>query len=330
LGESRLEVELSDDPETTMTARTTNIHLTATLLGALALAGCGAEVTGVTSDAADKQLGAAIAQLQVENGMSQNGMSQNGMSQNGMSQNGMSQNGFATAAFQSWFNANPALSDTVMQYVAKCAAPAGTSYTWKNPTTGVTYSWSGLLGLAPGFAAGSAPTIAEQQVMTACLAAHVNKYGRSVLIAIEGKTAAGVKITVGANELTTYAKTEAGFFGNVFTGEGVFICRDHSDYVSQSAKSSLRACAFNKQTVGPSAVCPPLYYVGDCASMCQKNASGPYYDSCTFNGKTYQPLNTRIQASDIYTCGDGVCQASEHCGTGTTPDSCKADCGVCP
>jgi hypothetical protein len=300
------------------------------LASAALLAGCGSEITGVTTDAGDPNLGIAIAQLSSDNGMSQNGMSQNGMSQNGMSQNGMSQNGFGTTAFTSWFNANPALSDAVMQYLAKCAAAAGTSYTWKNPSTGVTYSWLGLLGLAPGFAAGGAPTVAEQQVLTACLAAHVNKYGRSVSIAIEGRSATGVKIPVGANELTTYAQKEAAFFGNLFTGAGVFVCRDHGDFVNYEAKSSIRDCAFPRQAVGPSTVCPPFYWAGnDCNTFCQRNPSMPFYDSCTWNGVTYQPLTTRFKKADIYVCGDGVCQVSEHCGTGTTASSCKADCGVC-
>ena len=28
-------------------------------------------------------------------------------------------------------------------------------------------------------------------------------------------------------------------------------------------------------------------------------------------------------------CGDGICDVSEHCGTGTTWDNCYLDCGAC-
>jgi hypothetical protein len=288
---------------------------------ALALsAGCGPEVAGELGSGTDQQA------LSSDNGFSLNGLSQNGLSQNGLSQNGLSQNGFST-----WFNRDAKMGDTVMRYLVKCAVASGLSRTWTNPATGVSYTWPGDLGLAPSWAGGMPANLLEQQVITACLAAHVNKYGVNVPIAVEGRTATGVQIPVGANELTTYSQTEAAFFGNLFTSEGIFVCEDHGDFVNYTAKSSIRACAFDRQSVGPSTVCPPLYFAGNnCRSFCQRNASKPLYDSCTWNGVTYQPLTTRFKKEDIYTCGDGVCQLTEHCGTGTTPASCKADCGLCP
>jgi hypothetical protein len=45
--------------------------------------------------------------------------------------------------------------------------------------------------------------------------------------------------------------------------------------------------------------------------------------------KSYLPITTRILPSDLYKCGDGTCQFTEQCGTGTTAASCQADCGVC-
>jgi hypothetical protein len=294
---------------------------------AAVLAGCAPDVTGVTTDAGDPQLGTAIARLASDNGMSQNGMSQNGMSQNGMSQNGMSQNGFGTTAFKNWFNSNPALSDMVMQYVAKCAAPLGTVYTWKNPSTGVTHAWFGLLGLATGFATGSAPTTAEQQVITACLAVHVNMYGVHVPIAVEGRTATGVQIPVLPYELTTFSWREACFFGNIFKNEGVFLGFDRPNW--PVASSSARGCAVDIN--GVPVQCPPIVTTGnECKDMCRADPTNTFWESCTWNGKTYKPLTTRIRPQEVYTCGDGICQVSEHCGTGTTAQSCRADCGVCP
>jgi hypothetical protein len=304
-------------------------HLLA-LASAALLAGCGPEPTGVTTAAGDQTLGSAIASLQADNGMSQNGMSQNGMSQNGMSQNGMSQNGFGTTAFTTWFNGNPALSDMVMQYLAKCAAPLGTIYSWKNPNTGVTYTWFGLLGLAPGFSAGTAPTTAEQQVITACLAAHTNKFGIHVPIAIEGRSATGVQIPILPYELTTFSVREGCFFGNVFNGEGVFVGPDHSPW--SKMYSSARACAFDTATAsGFDTSCAPIQMTGaECRKYCTLDATGTFYESCIWNGKAYKPVTTRLRPQEVYSCGDGVCQFTEHCGTGKTSDSCKADCGVCP
>jgi hypothetical protein len=310
--------------------RRTNRSLSIALaLGSVALlAGCGSEATGVTHDAGDPRLGAAMETLSADNGMSQNGMSQNGMSQNGMSQNGMSQNGFGTTAFQSWFNTDPALSDVVMKYVAKCAAADGTSYEWRNPSSGVTHRWSGLLGLAPGFAAGSAPTTAEKQLITACLAAHVNVYGVSVPISINGYRADGNSLGHAPDEWTTFPLDEGAFFGNVFDGQGVFVCQRHGTFTSD--KSSVRACVQDTTVVGPSSQCAPLYNVGTCSEVCSSwSSTNKAYQSCTWNGVTYKPMSTRIRSQDVYTCGDGVCQVSEQCGFGTTAQSCRPDCGSC-
>jgi hypothetical protein len=82
--------------------------------------------------------------------------------------------------------------------------------------------------------------------------------------------------------------------------------------------------------VGDASVCPPLLYVGQCSDVCTHSVGSCFYDSCTWNGKTYQPITTRLTMSERYFCGDGVCQFTEHCGTGIAADSCKADCGLCP
>jgi hypothetical protein len=73
-----------------------------------------------------------------------------------------------------------------------------------------------------------------------------------------------------------------------------------------------------------------MEHVGSCESFCTLDATGTQYTSCTYNGVTYKPLTTRISPADIYTCGDHVCQFTEHCGTGTTADNCGVDCGACP
>ena len=56
----------------------------------------------------------------------------------------------------------------------------------------------------------------------------------------------------------------------------------------------------------------------------------PLSDIQLMNGIQYKVLTTRLRPSDVYTCGDGVCQVSEHCGTGQTADNCGLDCGPCP
>ncbi|MDC0710424.1 hypothetical protein POL68_18245 [Stigmatella sp. ncwal1] len=265
-------------------------------------------------------------QIRSSNGLSVNGLSVNGLSVNGLSVNGLSVNGLSSASFQSWFTADPIVRDTVMRYVVQCAVPSGQERSFTHPTTGVTYRWQGLLGLAPAWAGGTQATVAEQQVVSACLAAHTNKYGLAVSISVLGKTAQGSAIPTTPEELASHSVKEACFFGNLFTHEGIYAATDRSSL--NAAESTSRACGLTSQQ--GTTECAPIAHVGFCSQFCTLEPSAPFYSQCTYNGVTYRPLTTRILPSDIYRCGDGTCQFTEHCGPGTTYDSCAADCGPCP
>jgi len=291
----------------------------------LLTAGCGAIGAGQTA-------GEEEAALASDNGMSLNGVSLNGVSLNGVSLNGVSLNGLtpaglSTTAFANWFNGNVTLSEMITRYEVKCALVANTSLSWTNPTTKVAYSWPGELGLAPGWAAGRPISSTEKQLITGCVLAHANKYGIHVPIAVEGVTATGAVIPMGANELTTYSVREAAFFGNGFDGTGFFVCLDHPTW--DSKKSAARACAFDTSLSGSSTACPPVYQLGPCNNFCTLDASGTYYTSCSYGGKSYTPVTTRLQPSAIYSCGDGICQFTESCGNGADWNNCKPDCGLC-
>lgn len=249
----------------------------------------------------------------------------NGLSLNGLSLNGLSLNGLSTSDFSSWFLADVTTRDEVMRYLVGCAVPSGES---RSVTlSGTTYTWNGELGLAPGWASGSAATLAELQVVSACMAAHANKYGVHITISLRGLDGAGHPIATTSQELTDYTVHEACFFGNLFDGStGTFGGNDGLSL--SSTQSSPRVCGL--PGAPNTTQCPPLVYVGNCADSCTQDATHSYYTSCTFNGVTYRPVTTRMKPADIYSCGDGVCQVTEHCGSGTTPDSCEADCGPCP
>ncbi|PTL80350.1 hypothetical protein DAT35_29835 [Vitiosangium sp. GDMCC 1.1324] len=265
------------------------------------------------------------------NGLTLNGLSLNGMSYNGLSTNGLSTNGLSTPAFSSWFNSNPAsISDMVMRYLVRCAVPSGQSRTWTNPSTGSSYTWAGGLGLTPDWASGMPSTELEEQLITACLAAHVNKYGVSMQISIVGRNSKGTALPIAAGELETYSQKEAAFYGNLFRNEGVYVCKDPLLKLN-SSQSTLRACSLESQIVGGSTECGPMLIWGTCggSNSCKPDSSKQYYSTCSYNGKTYAVLSTSIRPQDIYKCGDGVCQQSESCGTGTTASSCLADCGTC-
>jgi len=311
----------------------------------LLLAGCGPAESPEVTTADEKEFGQAIAALSTgestngmsANGMSANGMSANGMSANGMSANGMSVNGLAqsgltatalgASAFRTWFEADPLLRSVTMKYLVRCAAPASRTFTFTSAVTGVTYSWPGNLGVAPGWVSGAPMSTAEQQLISACLAAHVNKFSLQIGIGVEGKAADGSALPMAAGELTTYALRESCFFGNLFTGEGIYAGIDHAAWGSRY--SSPRACAFNYSSVGTDRDCSPIFVAGACSSLCKASADGISYDTCTVNGKTFRALTTRIATTTKSTCGDGRCDPQESCGTGTAWNDCALDCGAC-
>jgi hypothetical protein len=212
-----------------------------------------------------------------------------------------------------------------MKYVVLCAVPSGQTRTYTSPVTGQTLAWPGLLGLAPAWSAGSPPTQAEQHVISACLGVHTNKFGVNIYVSVLGQNAEGAEIPYTSSELASYPETEACFFGNAFTGEGVFAASDRNHLVPE--ESSPRACGLSAKK--RSVDCEPMQHVGRCKDFCTRDPARKYYTQCTYNGVTYKPLTTRMRAADIYRCGDGVCQFTEKCGTGTSYDSCSADCGAC-
>ncbi|WP_407692900.1 hypothetical protein [Pyxidicoccus xibeiensis] len=259
------------------------------------------------------------------NGLSTNGLSTNGLSTNGLSTNGLSTNGLSTNGFNTWFTENPARSDEVMRYIARCALGPTQSLSYTH--AGTTYTWTGVLGLAPSWAGGAPASLMEQHSVSACLAAHVNKYGVHLNISVLGRDAPGTVIPTTSGELQTYGQPEAVFFGNLFNGDGLFAAND-TDYLAYD-QSTVRACGLAAYSEAP-ACGTVVTHVGMARTYCTLDASRTHYSRCVYNGKTfYRPLNTRIRAQDIYRCGDGVCQLSESCGTGNTAASCAADCGAC-
>jgi hypothetical protein len=264
---------------------------------------------------------------------STNGICQNGLALAGLTDAGLGVEGVQTDAFATWFDADPAGHDLLMQYVVRCAAPGSVVVEWTSPHSNVAYAWAGGLGLASAWASGHPMTEPEQQLVSACLAAHVNKYGQSVPLSVEGRAASGDAVALDPGELDTFSVREGCFFGNLFAGEPVMVGLDHAAY--DASRSSVRACAFSPQQDGTTSLaCPPMVYAGACEALCVPTQDpltpGLFYETCTSGGKTYLPVTTRIRPADVYTCGDGVCQVSESCGTGHTADSCSDDCGPCP
>ncbi|WP_158501503.1 hypothetical protein [Vitiosangium sp. GDMCC 1.1324] len=263
------------------------------------------------------------------NGLAFNGLAFNGLAFNGLAFNGLAFNGLSTTEFSSWFQTNPTLGNMVMRYVIQCAVPAGQTRSYTHPGTGITYTWTGNLGLAPDWANGAPATLVEQQLISACLAAHTNKFGVRVPISVLGRTGRGEVIPYTKDELETFSEKEACFFGNLFTGQGLYVGNDGR--MLHHNNSSARACARSDEEDDNRQPCIPILRVRlRCDKYCKKDASKEFYASCTYNGITYPAITTRMSKNDVFKCGDGECQYTESCGTGDTPNSCGKDCGPCP
>jgi len=265
------------------------------------------------------------------NGLSTNGLSTNGLSTNGLSTNGLSTNGLSTNGFKAWFDSNPvAYSTMVMKYVVRCALPEGQTRSFVS-SAGVSYTWSGLFGLAPSWSGGSAIPLAEQQLVSACLAAHVNKFGLHIDISVRGRKADGTNIPVTDEEREDFDLREACFFGNIFNGEGVYAApfKAHLQHgEDDEILSSPRACGITEpwDTGDCSPFLPRL--AGRCNDYCA-GQSAATFASCTLNGVTYKPITTTMRFDDLYECGDGVCQVTEVPYSVSTGVGC-GDCGTTP
>jgi hypothetical protein len=254
------------------------------------------------------------------NGLSRNGLSRNGLSRNGLSTNGLSRNGLGAADFKAWFEADVEASASLMRYVARCALSDDQSLTYTSPSSQMTYVWRGNLGLAPVWAAGHPIPVAEQQLVTACLAAHVNKYGASVNISVRGYDEYLRPIPLDKGE-EQYSVREACFFGNMFEDEGFFVGLDRPDY-SQDVTTP-RGCALEAGAVGD---CPPLQAVGLCKKNCVAGPDGNWL-TCWRGIRQYRPISTRLKPSEVYRCGDGVCEFTESPYNPKTGHGCLLDCG---
>jgi hypothetical protein len=251
----------------------------------------------------------------------------NGMPPNLLGVNGLNPNSLTDDHFKKWFAADPQMANVLMKYLVKCSLPAGLGMDFDYG--GIHYVWPGLLGLAPHWAAGETIPETEQQLVSACLALHANRYGAHVPISVLGTFADGTPIPITADELATFPVTEGCFFGNAFRNDGVFSGNDRPQALADD-QSSLRTCAMADRTgAGASSMCPPIKYAGNCRDICQPDPTNLYYLNCTANGRTYRALSSRIQPNVEYTCGDGICQITESCGTGSTWNNCGLDCGPC-
>ncbi|HSN90359.1 MAG TPA: hypothetical protein VLS93_03950 [Anaeromyxobacteraceae bacterium] len=301
------------------------------------LLGCGGPIApaeplsprGLVSSNLVAQNGIAINGIAI-NGIAINGIAINGLEggptnglapgagSNGLAVNGLTQEALATPEFQAWFAIDPAYSSSVMTYLVRCALGPEKTLVYSHGEA--SYAWTGTLAVAPVWATGIAIEPAEQQLVSACLAAHVNGLGQHVDISVRGYLADGTTIPVTDAEAAGWTNREACFFGNLFDGTGVWDALEPD--LLDPVISTPRGCAAE---FGVAQSCPPMMQAGMCADICAVGPDGVTWNDCAVNGIHYRPLRVFLQASDVYRCGDGVCQSVTENGT-----TCAADCSPPP
>ena len=102
-----------------------------------------------------------------------------------------------------------ALGRTQVSYIIRCALPAGTAII-KEDQDGNSYTFRGLLGVAPQWQNGACDATCAETV-SACLLAHVNTAGQHVPIWVVSNNP-----SVGWGQDPDYPNHEGTFFGNVF------------------------------------------------------------------------------------------------------------------
>ena len=249
------------------------------------------------------------------NGLAFNGLAFNGLAFNGLAFNGLAFNGLSNAAFTAWFDSDPAMADMLMKYIVAVRRPApgrpARTHTGVRPTRG-TVGW-GWHRTGP---AARRPPRREQQLISACLAAHGNKYGKRVPISVLGENAQGAAHPLpppGARRLLRSG-------------------RPASSATSSTARASTSAmtgaCSTSGRAPHAPVPSPPASRTRatrarrsprrELPESLQKDPTKTCYATCSYNGITYQPITTRMRTQEIYKCGDGICQFTESCGRGRT------------
>jgi hypothetical protein len=112
---------------------------------------------------------------------------------------------------------------------------------------------------------------ADQEAVSACLAARLNFFGVQVQISIRGR---GLE-PPSADEIAEYPLQEGAFWGNIFAEEPeLFACTNRANV--QNSYANLRFCSTGFPVPDGSTIsCGPLRNVGSCSARCEVSSRHP-------------------------------------------------------
>src|SRR5690606_19461865 len=124
-----------------------------------------------------------------------------------------------------------------LQYIARCALAEGESL--RGEANGQSWSFPGLLGVAPQWEHGPLDT-AGREIMSACLLAHVNAFGVSVPISIRSLRLAEADVF----ESSVFYYGDGAFYGNLFGhSDERFACKIRSHRYHDPGTHALQTAA---------------------------------------------------------------------------------------
>jgi hypothetical protein len=200
-------------------------------------------------------------------------------------------------------------------YIARCALGADDILVTQH--AGTTYEFPGLLGLATDWVNGPLSGTKARRV-SACLIAHVNAYGVSVLISLRGD---GV-LTASPSEITEFPLYEATFFGDVFGSSlRTYACLGGNGEIATALSTSrpLRACA------DPSLDCQ-VEALGYCRDICEQRSRHYGWTDCWANGVRYRETLSSFLQADLGTSCQQACRGSDECAFDCESQASILDC----
>lgn len=229
-------------------------------------------------EASDDVLEAEVALVQ-GNQLTMNALALNGIALNGIALNTLDPQ--ALAAIQDP-GTQGTLARAFLKYAVGCAfnTSQSFSFTWTDASNVVHQeTYTGELGVAPGWATGPLDNAGERMV-SACVAARVNYYEVPVTISMRSLTEP-LKILRGSQELAAYPDVEGAFWGNLWAPRPFIKACYNSPTVANSRAWKRDCAAGHLRTDGTIEECGIIDIVGACSSVCQPlNGAGQYYPSC--------------------------------------------------
>ncbi len=224
------------------------------LLCALPLVGCLAQTGDAEGEAVDVVQQAALT----NNALTNNALTNNALTNNALTNNALTNNSLSDP------NARE-----VLKYIVSCALPRGAEVSFV--ADGVSYTYSGEIGLAPSWGQGGGTCGSScQQWVSACMMSRVDYLGEKVLISVRGDhPALGSTWT----ERNAYSEREGTYFGNIFASTTQrYAC------ISPGNTALTRVC-------GPTTVGCAVEVLGSCSSVCDSPRSDGSFPRCS-NGNS--------------------------------------------